>query len=139
MRTLLMAGCGVAALAAMAADTGSGTGGADPVASSDPTPTPIPAEQVAPAEPAADPAPAAVGPAPGEDPNPPSSRKGASKKGKRTIVVWVQPGHETFGIGQVLAMPGDEAAALRAVGRLRYASAAEVKAAGDDIPEVDHV
>lgn len=152
-----------AGAADVGAQSGSGSG-ADPVDKSDhPAPHPLSADQVAPAAPAADPAPGAVGNAPNADPNPPASSaeakntakaaakpaakpaakaaKAAEPKGpkaddSRRVVVWVQPGHETFGIGKILSFEADEAERLRGAGRVRYASEAEIKAAGDEIPEV---
>lgn len=130
-----------AALASMVAETGSGSGSGaagepDPIDKADPSPAPLSADQVAPAEPQPDPAPAAVGNAPGEEVDPPTNRKQANRQGKKIVLVWVQPGHETFGIGKVIRVAPDQAEALRSAGRARYASDAEIKAAGDDIADV---
>ena len=103
--------------------------GADPIAKSDPAPQPETASQTPPEQPQTDPAPGAVGNAPKADPNAPTKKSAAEKEGKRTYMVWVQPGHETLGIGQMLTTSADEAETLRSAGRARYASEAEVKAA----------
>ena len=125
-----------AALALMAADTGGGSGGApgdnaDPILKSDPTPQPQTGGEQPPAEPSPDPRPAAVGNAKKADPSPPNKAADAGKAGKRVHMVWVQPGHESLGIGQMIAVPARDGEVLRGVGRARYASDAEVKAATD--------
>lgn len=140
----------VSALAAMAANTGSGGAAPDPVAKADPAPHPLSADFRAPAEPSPDPG---VGPtegnAPNADPSPPSTAKEAStadkaggKSKKPKVMVWAQPGHEQIGIGQMFSTPPDFADLLRGAGRARYASDAEVKAAKDaerDVPHYDSV
>lgn len=128
-----------AALALMSADTGSGSGSAgepDPIEKADPAPAPKTADEVAPAEPQPDPAPAPVGNAPGEDVDPPVNRKHANRQAKKIVLVWVQPGHETFGIGQIIRVDAEQAESLRSAGRARYASDAEVKAAGDTVQDI---
>lgn len=116
------------ALALLAADAAT-AGGADSIEKSDPTPQPQPADQTPPQEPQPDPAPGAVGNAAKGDPNPPTKKATAEKEGKKTYIVWAQPGHETIGVGQILTTTPEEAELLRAAGRARYASEAEVKAA----------
>ncbi|MBJ7446845.1 MAG: hypothetical protein JHC81_04860 [Brevundimonas sp.] len=130
--TLLM--CAAAhALAFASPDTGSGTGaapgGADPIDKADPAPAPQDATTTAPAEPHADPKAAPVGNAKGADVSPPNTSATANKVGKRVYMVWVQPGHETLGVGQLIAVPKDSGESLRTAGRARFASDAEVKAA----------
>lgn len=142
MKTLVMCGTACAALA-LAASTDAG--GASPDASApgaDPIETADPAQQTldapASAQPQPDPSPSAEGNAPDADPNPPAS-KAAAQKGpstkKKTFVVWAQPGHESIGIGQLFSTSEAEAEALRAAGRARYASDAEIKAAKSDKDE----
>ncbi|KQZ31721.1 hypothetical protein [Caulobacter sp. Root1472] len=113
---------------------------ADPVVKSDPAPHPLPADQVAPAPAHAEPDGAAVGLAAGADPNAPTNLDDAEhpKKG-RVAVVWAQPGHEMVAIGALLSVPEDEAEALRAAGRARFASEAEVEAGGDSIVELSGI
>lgn len=139
MKRSLMLSAASAALVLMAADTGSGTGGsgaagaagADPIKKADPTPQPQTATEKPPAEPSPDPQPNAVGNAKKADPSPPNKASEANKVGKRVHMVWVQPGHESLGIGQMIAVPTKDGEALRGAGRARYASDAEVKAAGE--------
>ena len=127
------------AVALLAAD--SAAAGADPVTKSDSAPQPQTADQTPPEQPQTDPAPGAVGNDPKGDPNAPTKKAAAEKAGKKTYIVWVQPGHETLGIGQLVTTSSDEAETLRAAGRARYASEAEVKAAkaakGDDAVVLD--
>jgi hypothetical protein len=146
MRRILFCSGALGALALMAAETGSGSGGSpDPIAKADPAPAPKTADQVAPAEPKPDPATGAVGNAKDADPSPPTNKGGAKAaakaagKGdsKTAVMVWVQPGDANFGIGKVLRFPVDHAEILRGAGRARYASEAEIEAAGDDIPDVE--
>ena len=146
-RMHLLAGC---ATIALAAHTDQGT---DPVNTTDAMPLPLTADQAAPAEPAPDPAAAAVGLAPGENASPPINAKaakaaakmaekaeGAKAKPKNAVVmVWVQPGHETFGIGRMIRTPTELGEQLRAAGRARFASDAEIEAAGDQIADVEGV
>ncbi|RZJ81098.1 MAG: hypothetical protein EON88_31330 [Brevundimonas sp.] len=130
-----------AALALMAANTDAGSK-PDPIDKSDPAPQPKTADEVTPAEPKPDPLPGAEGNAPGADPNPPVNAGEAAKASsltKKTVVVWVQPGHETLGIGQIFSTSPHEAESLRAAGRARYASEAEVKAAKSDGGKIDHL
>lgn len=132
---------GLASAAALLAADAATAAGADPVEKSDPAPQPQTADQTPPQEPQADPAPGAVGNDPKGDPNPPTKKAAAEKAGKKTYIVWVQPGHETLGIGQLVTTSADEAETLRAAGRARLASEAEVKAAkaakGDDAVVLD--
>lgn len=146
--------------------SGPDTGAADDLLKSDAAPRPLTADQVAPAEPSSDPSPSAVGNEPGADPNPPTTGADAetttapsSKAGKkpaakdkttgkaekaepaagvkRAYMVWAQPGHESIGIGQLIAVPTREADVLRGAGRARFASDAEVEAAkGSEDPGV---
>lgn len=56
--------------------------------------------------------------------------------GPRQAIVWAAPGHAMLAVGVLISVPADEAEALRARGRARFASDEEVEAAGDDIPEL---
>lgn len=56
--------------------------------------------------------------------------------GPRQAIVWVEPGHQMMAIGVLVSVPADEAEALRARGRARFASPEEVEAGGEDIPEL---
>lgn len=58
-----------------------------------------------------------------------SGEKGSGGKGVH--MVWVQPGHESLGIGQMILVSKAEAETLRGAGRARYASEPEVKAGKD--------
>ncbi|SFK41713.1 hypothetical protein [Caulobacter sp. UNC279MFTsu5.1] len=134
---------GHAALDPKAADKSAETSSAasaDPVVKSDPAPHPLPADQVVPAPAHAEPDGAAVGLAAGADVNAPTNLDDAEhpKKG-RVAVVWAQPGHEMVAIGALLSVPEDEAEALRAAGRARFASEAEVEAGGDAIVELSGI
>lgn len=147
-RLLLMASGAALACLAAATDTGAAP---DPIKKADPAPAPQTADQVQPAAPQPDPAPGAVGNAPDADPNAPTNAgdaaeaaksAGAAKAAsthKKTFVVWVQPGHETLGIGQLVTTGPHEAETLRAAGRARYASEAEIKAAKDAKVAVEHL
>ena len=132
---------GMASAAALLAADAATASAADPVVKSDTTPQPLTADQTPPQQPQPDPAPGAVGNAPKADPNAPTKKSAAEKEGKKTYIVWVQPGHETLGIGQMLTTSADEAETLRSAGRARYASDAEVKEAkavkGDDAVVLD--
>lgn len=132
-KTSLLMCAAAHALLLAAPDTGSGSGGAaggaDDIDKADPAPVPQTANETAPAEPQADPKAAPVGNAKGADVSPPNKVAAASKAGKRVHMVWVQPGHETLGVGQLIAVPTDSGEALRSAGRARFASEAEVKAA----------
>ncbi|ADK99392.1 ribonuclease G [Brevundimonas subvibrioides] len=142
MKTRLLMAASAAALAAYAAQTDAAGGKPDPIKKSDPGPAPLTADQVDPAAPQPDPAPGAVGNAPDANPNPPVNKDEAAKASsthKKTSIVWVQPGHETLGIGQLLTTSPHEAEALRAAGRARYASEAEIKAAKTDKVDVPHL
>ncbi|MDP3853157.1 hypothetical protein [Phenylobacterium sp.] len=154
LRIHLMAAC---AAAALSPDKDAGhspkpaappAAGADPVAKADAAPAPLSADEVAPAEPRADPAPAAEGNAAGADVSAPTNAADAKKAAKAAkagdsksvVMVWAQPGHETFGIGMMIRTPTELGENLRSAGRARYASEAEIKAAGDakrDIPDVE--
>lgn len=131
-----------AALATYAAADDKG-GAPDPINKSDAAPAPQTADEKAPAAAQATPgAVAAVGNAPGADPSPPTNAKDANKIGKKVAIVWAQPGHEVFGIGMMLRVPGEVAEAVRGAGRARYASDAEVKAAKEaklDVPDLDSI
>lgn len=64
----------------------------------------------------------------------------APTKVKRVHVVWCAPGHETYAPGMMVRATPDMAEGLRANGKARPASDAEVKAAADaklTIPIVD--
>lgn len=111
----------------------------DPIKKSDATPAPQTASDKTPAPAKDTPDPKAVGNAKDQDPSPPAARSDAIKKGKSAYGVWVQPGHETLGIGQLILTPGDELEVLRAAGRARYASEAEVKAGKSKAVEVEGV
>jgi hypothetical protein len=92
-------------------------------------PSPETSDQTQPEQPQPDPAVAAPGNDPTADPNAPTRKADAEKIGKKVVVVWCQPGHETMAIGQLAATTAEEAEVLRGAGRVRYASDAEVKAA----------
>lgn len=126
MKTLMLLAASASALAPMAPPV---DGGADPIKKSDPAPHPKTADETPPAEPQADPQPNAVGNAPKADPSAPTKAADAEKADKnRVYMVWVQAGHETLGIGQMIAVPKASGELLRGAGRARYASEAEVKA-----------
>ncbi len=113
---------------------------AAPVAKSDAAPHPLSADQKAPAQGRDGGGVAGVGLAQGSDVNAPTNLDDAEhpKKG-RVAVVWAQPGHEMVAIGALLSVPEDEAENLRAAGRARFASEAEVEAAGDAIVELSGI
>lgn len=126
MKTLMLLAASASALALMAPPVDAG---ADSIKKSDPAPQPKTAAETAPAEPRKDPEPNAAGNDPKGDPNAPTTAADAEKAAKgRVYMVWVQPGHETLGIGQMIAVRKAEGELLRGVGRARYASDAEVKA-----------
>lgn len=155
----LYAFASMAALATAAFAPPSDQGGAapDPIGKSDPAPAPLSADQVKPAEPAPEPSTGAAGNAPGGDPNPPANAKKAKAAAKSAakaqpeakpaksapanplVMVWVQPGHEKFGIGKMIRTPAEVGENLRSAGRARYASEAEIEAAGEDIADVESV
>jgi hypothetical protein len=147
MRRSLYAYASLAALcaaSAFAADADNGSA-PDPISKSDSTPAPQTADQVKPASPET-PAAGAVGNAAGADPNPPVNAKEAKaaakeakgrKPGDKIYLVWVQPGHEHYGIGMMLRAPGELGENLRAAGRARYASDAEIKAGQDGALDVE--
>lgn len=56
--------------------------------------------------------------------------------GPRQAIVWAAPGHALLAVGMLVSVPADEAEALRARGRARFASDEEIEAAGDDIPQL---
>lgn len=56
--------------------------------------------------------------------------------GPRQAIVWAEPGNQMLAIGVLVSVPADEAEALRARGRARFASPEEVEAGGDDIPQL---
>jgi hypothetical protein len=123
----LMSAC-AAAMALYAPETDAGSAG-----SGTPSQEPLPEPGVA-----------AVGNAPDANVNPPTTAaeakaagkaagkpaKGGQAAGKRVFMVWVQPGHDTLSIGQLIDLPEAEGDALRGAGRARYASEAEIKAGG---------
>jgi hypothetical protein len=60
---------------------------------------------------------------------------GGAKKPKATaaasqdvLLIWVQPGHDRYFIGQPVPVPASDAEFLRAAGRAREATDAEIKA-----------
>ena len=128
----LLAASGLAAILC-AAPTDAGA--APPIDKSDSAPHPLGADaDHPPAEPQDSPGVAAAGVDP-ENPSPPA----AKPKGKRVAMIWVQPGHELLGIGQVITLPSDKAEDLRGAGRARYATPGEVKLAGDAVMDLDGV
>ena len=56
--------------------------------------------------------------------------------GPRQPIVWAAPGHAMLAVGVLVSVPADEAEALRARGRARFASDEEIAAGGDEIPEL---
>ena len=122
MRSMITLMTACAALA-YAAETGAGSGSAAPT----PKPNEPAPSGVAPAQ--ATTAPAAAGDAVEDKP---------SKKGGKVHIIWVQPGHESYGVGMMLRADDDMAEALRAAGRARIANKGEVeavKAAKADVPD----
>jgi pimeloyl-ACP methyl ester carboxylesterase len=61
----------------------------------------------------------------------------AAKTAAPTLIIWGEPGHEKLRCGDAIKVPADIAENLRAAGRARIASAAEIKALGDDAPVYD--
>ncbi|WP_296167996.1 hypothetical protein [uncultured Brevundimonas sp.] len=103
----------------------------DPIAKADPTPRPLSSDVRQPAAPRPDPSVQAQGSDPKKDTDAPTGKADAIKEPGGVAIIWVQPGHETFGIGQMITVPAKQAEELRGAGRARYASEAEVAAAGD--------
>lgn len=63
----------------------------------------------------------------------PKAAPAAAAKAGRTghkAMIWVQPGHEAFSIGELIHAPEDEAEGLRSAGRARYATPEEQAAVG---------
>jgi len=52
----------------------------------------------------------------------------AAASNKSVLMIWVQPGHERYFIGQPVEFPAADAEFLRTAGRAREASKAELKA-----------
>lgn len=52
----------------------------------------------------------------------------AAASNKAVLLIWVQPGHERYFIGQPVEFPAADAESLRTAGRAREASKAELKA-----------
>lgn len=155
---LMAASAALFALFAPETGSGGGSGASGDLLKSDPAPQPLTGDRQSSAEPQPDPKVGAVGNAENADVNAPSSSKdaetttagaaaeakrGSGKKAastvekaadpqagvKRAYMVWVQPGHETLGVGQMIAVPTAQADVLRGAGRARFASEAEVQAA----------
>ncbi|HCW49221.1 MAG TPA: hypothetical protein DGP25_04050 [Brevundimonas sp.] len=103
-----------------------------------PTPAPQTSDQTPPAAASIEGGAPPIGNAPDANPNPPSSPEAAVKTGKKTFCVWVQPGHDALGVGQIFTTPPAKAEMLRGAGRARFASEAEIKAAKKGDVAVDH-